>query len=325
MPAETRLTLELQDRDLELLRGLFESRLMTLSQASGIYFGGAREATKKRVNKLKTAGLVTERARKPYEPSILFLSRAGYALLQERGFLYDMPKHGWAALERRLQISQLTLRHELEVMDVKAAFHSDARAHAAYSVTEFTTWPMLCEFTASPGRSIEKLVKPDGFLRIEETDATEVFEHLFFLELDRGTEGLDELVRKALCYRDYYQRGGLAVRFGHSPSEYKEFPFRVLMVLKTAERRNNVAEALLTTSSPIFTMVWLATLPEVISNPFLPIWVRPRDYATAVDGSPYSVIKPDRRSIYRRQIERERFVESRVTKHSLIEPDSAGG
>jgi len=113
--------IEIQDRDSDLLRGLFDSRLITLAHASALYFNGSREAAKKRIQKLKSAGLLGERVRKAYEPSVLFLTRQGYSLMKDRCLLHGFPAIGWTSLEKRLQVSDLTLRHELEVMDVKAA------------------------------------------------------------------------------------------------------------------------------------------------------------------------------------------------------------
>jgi hypothetical protein len=162
------------------------------------------------------------------------------------------------------------------------------------------------------------LLKPDGFLRIHEKDADGIFEHSFFLEVDRSTETLDTLARKALCYLNFYQTGGLAVRAGYPRSDFKDFPFRVLMVCKTAERRTNIAERLLTNQPPILTQVWLSTLDEVKQNPLGAIWIRPRDYRAAVDGTPYAGGQFAPQSIYRRQSDRDAFVESAVTKHRLL-------
>jgi hypothetical protein len=50
-------SLQLQSRDIELLRGLFESRVMTNDHATALYFDGENEAAKKRLQKLKAAGL----------------------------------------------------------------------------------------------------------------------------------------------------------------------------------------------------------------------------------------------------------------------------
>jgi len=74
--------LQLQARDLALLRGLFESRVMTAEHIAMIYFDGRSEAGKKRLQKLKAAGFVGERTRRAFQPSVLFLTRKGLGVLQ---------------------------------------------------------------------------------------------------------------------------------------------------------------------------------------------------------------------------------------------------
>jgi hypothetical protein len=278
-------SIELQDRDAEILRGLFDSRLMTLAHAAAIHFDGHQEAAKKRIQKLKAVGLIGERIRKVNEPSILFLKKQGFALLKERGLLQGFPSMTWPTIEKRLQVSDLTIRHELEVMDVKAAFTAALRKHPTCSLSEFSTWPVLFQFKASHDGGTPVLVKPDAFMRIEERADDGVFEHTFFVEVDRGNEMLDILGLKALRYLDFYRHGGLAVRAGRPKTEYKDFPFRVLMILKTDERRDNVAKALLAGNPPIFTQVWLATKQEVCNGPLQAIWVRPLDYRDAAIGA----------------------------------------
>ena len=44
--------LELQDRDIEIFLGLFESRLMTLEHLTRLYFNNRSEAAKKRVQRV---------------------------------------------------------------------------------------------------------------------------------------------------------------------------------------------------------------------------------------------------------------------------------
>jgi hypothetical protein len=52
--------ISLQDRDFDLLRGLFESRVITTDHATALYFDGKSEAAKKRLQKIKAAGLISE-------------------------------------------------------------------------------------------------------------------------------------------------------------------------------------------------------------------------------------------------------------------------
>lgn len=143
-----RQSIQLQDRDLAMLRGLFECRIMTLAHAAAIHFDGRKEYAKKRIQKLKCAGLVGERPRRANEPSILYLAKAGLLLLQEHGVLAEYPQFSLPALLRRANVSERTVRHELSVMDVKAAFHAAVRGSATLSIAEFGTWPRLYEFGA---------------------------------------------------------------------------------------------------------------------------------------------------------------------------------
>jgi len=312
--------LQLQDRDLVLLRGLFESRVMTTDHATALYFDGKGEAAKKRLQKLKSAGFITERPRRSFEPSVLFLTRKGLEMLQEHGVLAEYPAFALPALDRRARVSDLTIRHELEIMDVKAAFHATIKKMPSFSIAEFSTWPGLHEFTVHhPDRSgAEVPTKPDGFIRIHETDNGEKFERTFFLELDRSNETQDKLIGKAGSYFEYYKSGGFAIRNGAASDDYKKFPFRVLIVVKNAERRNNTAERLLQNTPPILTMVWLTTYPDVVADPLGPIWIRPSEYRDATTGTPFDAEPQINPSAYRRNTERETFIESKIKKVRLL-------
>ena len=309
--------LEVTERDLEILRGLFESRLMTLSHIATLYFEGNAGTAKKRVQKLKAGGIIGERPRRTYEPSILFLTKKAFRLLADDGHLAKYPRLGWSNLEKRARVSELTLAHEINVMDVKTAFVASLRGLPRFRIAEFSTWPLLYQFRASHGRGGDILVKPDGYIRVhEEQPSGGVAEQAFFLEVDRSTEPQETLAQRAACYRDYYQRGGLAARSGHPRSEFDQFPFRVLMVFRNAERRNNTAEKLLTLMPPILNQVWLTTFAEVTTEPLARIWLTPRDYRDLIRGTAYSqALDPP---LYRRNRDREQFIEQAVGKHTLL-------
>jgi hypothetical protein len=75
-------TMDPQDRDFRLLRGLFESRVMTAAHIATLYFDGKREAAKKRLQKIKAAGFIGERKRRVNEKSVLFLTRKATPFLK---------------------------------------------------------------------------------------------------------------------------------------------------------------------------------------------------------------------------------------------------
>jgi hypothetical protein len=314
-------SISIQPRDFSLLAGLFECRVMTAEHVCILYFDGKREYTKKRLQKLKAAGLISERKRLVNKPSILFLTRKGFKLLHSHGRLMEYPPFGANSFEARANVSESTLRHELEIMDVKAAFHAALGKSDVFSLERFSTWPQLYQFeTPRPGHGADILVKPDSFIRIHEKEAgTKGFFHECFLEVDRSNETQDRLVGKAGCYMDYYKSGGFAVRNGGSRSQVKDFPFRVLMVLKSPERRNNTAARLAHNNPPILRQVWLTTLAEVTADPLGPIWILPADYRAVTAGTPFYKERPSRAFEYRRQPEREAFVEEKIKKWRLLE------
>lgn len=315
------LSVDLQSRDLALLRGLFESRVMTSAHVAAIYFSGKKEAAKKRLQKLKTAGLIGERVRRVYEPSVLYLTRKAFAFLRERGVLSEYPQLGKFSLEKRARVSDFTLRHELEIMDVKTAFHAAIFKTAVFAIAEFSTWPFLYQFQAfRPGyRATEVVVKPDGFIRIHEKESDGgLSEHTYFLEVDRSSETQDTLVARAGRYLDYYRSGGFAERNGAPRSAYKDYPFRVLMVFRNAERRNNTAERLLQSNPPILTQTCLTTIEEVKTDPLGAIWICPVDHRDATKGTSFDTGHRREAWGYKRQTAREVFIEKKIRKFSIL-------
>lgn len=318
-----RPAIELQERDLLILRGLFEARVMTLAHLAAFYFHDSVEAATKRVQKLKAAGWLGERPRRAYEPSVLFLTRSAFRILSDRGALASYPRIGWGNIEKRARVSDLTLRHELDVLDVRASLWKALAANRRYQILEFSTWPLLFQFRAAPGLGQpEVLVRPDGFIRIADSDGGSS-QHLFFLEVDRSTETQGTLAAKAACYADFYRRGGMAARFGCPREQYKCFPFRVLIAVRNLERRNNAAAQLLKCTPPLLTQAWLTTLEELKADPLGQIWVRPADYRAAVAHTAFNArfpAEPLAPGVYRRQVERELLVERAVRKKALLVP-----
>ena len=278
--SESIKAIEIQPRDLEFLRLLLHTRILTLKHASVFVFGGSREAAKKRVQKLKANGLVLERRRKAYDLGVLFLSKKGFQCLQENGEVPD-DFGNIRSFSKRAAISELTLRHELEVLDVRLAFFEATAKQPNLSIEEFSTWPRLYEFSVNDREKSSgvKTVKPDGFIRLHEKDVDEgKWEHMFFLEVDRSTEKLAILVERARHYNLFYRSGGMSERFGHSKESYKEFPFRVLIVCKSKERMDNLAFELLQMKPPLLTQISFSTMKKVCGDSLGKVWLVPGDY-----------------------------------------------
>jgi hypothetical protein len=264
---------------------------MTRQHIADLYFDRRSEAAKKRMQKLLSAKLVIERRRSPTEQAIIHLGKRGFDLLQDSGLLNHYPQKDWKSFAKRVAVSDATIRHELQVMSIKAAFTTAIRGRSNCTLAEFSTWPKLYEFRASRpdlrsgwsgGRSM--LMKPDGFIRIQVDEPMGRVEHALFLEVDRGTETLDTLASKAEGYRSYYRSGAFAARMGMDHARPQDCPFRVLLITQSAVRRENVAKRLLQLVPPIRSQVWMTILSEVLADPLGVIWTHSADYATVGKG-----------------------------------------
>jgi hypothetical protein len=305
--------LEITSRDIEMLRGLFECRVMTVEQVSTLFFDDRLEAARKRIWKLKTAGLVRERPRRAYEPSVLLLTTSALRILLRDGHVEDYPRLNLTALQKRARVSPLTLRHELDVIDARAAFTKAIRAKPHLTLNEFSTWPRMFEFETHVGGRGPIKIKPDGFVRIQ----TGEVEHHLFLEVDRSTERLEALCQRIRGYLNFYRVGAYATRRGYSKERYKEFPFRVMLIFRNRERRNNVAARLIANVPPILTMALMTTMAELRNNPLDSIWVRPLDYRRVLSNTLYDTNLASKDRVYRRTMHRENFVEEHILKQSL--------
>ena len=309
----------LQPRDYELLRRLFECRMMTLTHATALHFAGRYDAASKRLQSLKATGYIGDRRRRVGEPSLLYLTKKAFDRLMAEGKLTDYPKLTAEQFAKRSRIKKSTLEHELSVMDVRVAIMGAIAASTKHRIEEFTTWPILSQFTAiHPTQRARVDVRPDGFLRVAETTGEES-EYSFFLELDRSNEVQRVLSEKALCYRDFYAKGGFALRCGGDVSDFKNYPFRVLVVVQNCERRNNLAERLMNCIPPVRFQAWLTTLDEVLADPLGKIWVCPLDYAYATAKTIYAPEHWRGVGSYVRRPEREKLVEERIIKRTLFE------
>jgi hypothetical protein len=317
--------IEIQERDVEVLLDLFECRVMTRRQAAILHFGERPEACKRRLYLLRQSGYIANRARQPHEPAVMTLTRRGFQLLEGRGCLARYPSVSWQRTAGRLRVSPLTIRHEVDVMDFRAAIVADVAKDARLAISGMSTWPQMIGFLASNSDGHPSAVRPDGFLCVRASEMNgHKSECYFFLEIDRSTESQSKLIERMYCYKDFYRRGGLAARFGRAVEEFKSFPFRVLVTCRTAERRNNLAERLLASSVKVGAQVWITTKAEAITNPLGPIWITPGDYRKAIAGTHFELaphVAASVSSTYRRDGSRENWIDEKLAKRRLLMSD----
>lgn len=307
-----------QDRDIALMRSLFESRVMTSSQIALIHFAGRAEMTKKRLQRLTAARLIRQRQRTRFEPATHILAKKGVETLRALGILREYPSLDRVQIQLRASVSGTTIQHELAVMDVKAAIHQAAES-ARLALAEFTTWPLLNQFSAADARGQRVLVKPDGFFRLLEGSADDAREWSFYIELDRSTEVQARLIARARHYVEHFRASRLTL------AGRDRRPFQVLYILENAERRNNTVERLLSITPPILNHIWLTTFEEVTRDPLGPIWVRPIDYRNRLAATPFDTSRIRPQPGYKRRTPRDTFVDRNVPKSRLLPPSSTPG
>lgn len=289
---ERRLSVIVTERDVLILRELFDSRILTTAQLSDIHFDGKLAAAKQRLYLLKRAKLIVGRSRtSPAEPEPLKLTRHGFDWLRTNGAINDFPRLTWASMRLRLAVSNLTIRHELEVGAVKAAIHRHVRGRTGMRIRKFVTWPRLLRFANPDGRSAQRFVSPDGFFRVvfqslsDSLVTAEAIQYDAFLEVDRGTETIGRITQRAVAYLQHYKSGAYAKRNGGDPAKPQLFPFRVCWTFPSRSRLRNFADACRRMNPPILKTQWLATHEDVISDPLGPIWIRPGDTDDSVRHS----------------------------------------
>jgi Replication-relaxation len=284
MPALDPQNVRLQDRDVAMLLDLLESRVLSLDHVRALHFQNKNEMAKKRVQRLKSAKLLAERPRRIGEPSILHLTWNGYMALRDGGHVGDDLRHSPKAFTRRMKVSGITLAHELAIGDVRTSFIGAIRQSKRFELAKFDVWPRRYDFTVHDGHSRVN-VKPDGYLQVMEKKNDEDFQHDFFLEVDTGSETLDRVVEKCVNYREYHRRGGYAVFCGGTREESKLYPFQVLVVCRSEERRDNLAERLLSVQPPFATMILITTQGQCVGDPLGDIWMTPAAYKNRAEES----------------------------------------
>jgi hypothetical protein len=327
------LPIDLTCRDRHLLKDLFDSRLLTLRQVAAIHFADRYPMAKKRIAKLRLAKLVgAKRVRiANTEQLFLFLTRRGFELIAGGLSVQYGDDLSFRALERRVSVAWRTMEHEHAVAEFKAAFVRAARtSETPLTIPTFQTWSRLIQFEAV--RPVEtgdynfgtklltkpSLLQPDAFFRIRDGEA----DHHFYLEMDRSTEKHGTLLSKAIGYRDWLQSGGHARRFGFQRPE--EVPFRVLVVLKSEERRNNFFDTLLHHPKPVKGLIWASTFDAVNRDPLGEHWMTPYDYHRALKGHPrFDPLLDNSPTVYKRRPEREELVARSSRCHELIPQSNA--
>ena len=324
---------QVQERDVEIVAGLFECRIMERRHIAQVYFCGKMEAAKKRLQALCSAQLIkiVNPTRAVTVSAIYSLGKAGFDLLQSEGRLrrYEETCGEQFVRKRCTQnhaVSVLTLAHELAVMDVKAAFCESLRQRPDYRIVEFTTWPRLYEIHIEGDHlpdGCPRLLRPDGFVHLERSVGEKRLSQFFFLEVDRATESQAILIKKIEGYTRHNCSPAFT-RFVTGDEGGTPIPFRTLMIFLgphgqgTEERLFNHAHWLSRFKPPLpRASFWLTTLAALGENLLGNIWICPEDYQGALAGTAFDPCQVDWKP-HGRVTGRDALVRSRAIRRTLL-------
>ncbi len=293
----------LTDKDVELFRWLWMLRVLTLGQLRRLgYFQvdtkrhSSLDNVRKRLKRLWDAGYLQGDLLRPGNERIYFLAELAleplgefYAIAQRR--LYR-PRSSETMLQLRhpLMVSECAVRlveavrgGEVEIPELPPLWLPFYTTHAVGDpskrrhVERFVSQ----EDIQVPGERAAFRIRPDLVFSLKKASA----ERLFFLEADRGTEGIQEIALKLKGYNAYAKARDL-----QQPDQFRwqrygpMTDFRVLLVTTSARRVEVVQQQLM--STPGFELLASTTLNELTeSNPvFDAIW-------RLADGSTRALMK----------------------------------
>lgn len=272
---------DIQERDLEIIKEVLESRFLSTSQIQALFFGSA-SACKLRLQKLWNKKLL-KRIFSPVSfgssEALYCPTKRGVDLLVESS---KVEKEEVKFKSKKNRVKREKIQHELDINEVKISLTlAMAEKKGAYllpdypnskkrpdimRIREIFSWrrgPDTWDYVEDKhGEHIS--VRPDLVFSLNGT--------VYFLEVDRGTMTLSRFKRKLRGYREYCSKGNFR-------SKYKVNDFRVLTTAPSERRRNNLLEQAIKVGGSI--RVFFAVYDEVIDNPFGAVWIRGKEYKEA--------------------------------------------
>lgn len=261
-PSEVKFILT--ERDLRILDALGRYRYLRTGQIARLIFPNSTtvQSARRRLKYLYHAGYVGRIQPVGSTPldqpeMAYFLERDGAELLSNE----NLPQFA-----RKQHVKPLFLRHALDVSEFRVnlelatqalpnvSLHRVVMDHEMKSYTENAVGKRryrLFDEVYDPTHRRNLVVHPDMMfvLRAELADGC-VFQRLFFVEIDRGTEGLRVIHEKLVGY-SLYRREGIFKKFGDFDD------FRVLIQTNSAKRLDNIVELAEAFSDALD--VWCAT------------------------------------------------------------------
>lgn len=248
----SRLRLDLSDRDLMLLRFVFEVGVADARQlerfafppGTGSSLTAARRA-RRTLARLTEHGLLTRLER-----------RVGGVRAGSSGYLYQVATKGRQALgvpgRVRFEPGARFVDHALAGAELHVGLVEAQRAGAITDLTVGNERSALRRFVSPSG--LERL-RPDLLVEVTTADGWEL---RWFVEIDRGTEHLPTVLRKCQTYERYWRSGG-------ETQHHDVFP-RVLWSVPTERRARAIENAIASARGLTTDLYRVATSTETVRS-----------------------------------------------------------
>ena len=308
-------TLQIQERDLAVVRQVMEDRFLSAQQITALFFPSYRRAAE-RLQFLWNAGYL-KREYAPVSfgtsPAIYCLTAKGRELVVEYGGVSREQMRWHKDTNRGTGPFK---RHELDLTDVKVGLTVAARKRLDVELHHFgkgsAYYDKVTNAQPDAGEKEHIPIRPDAFIVLRVGRRY----HYFFLEVDRGTMALKRLRTKLKGYRAYYFGGGFFAKYGQTGQRQEDYSFRVLMTCPTEETRNNRLEVAAALGSN--TMCWFAVQEETVRDPFGSVWVRGKEYKEALKQQKVAQEVVERWGRAKNKAERDGFMRQRVPGLSIL-------
>jgi hypothetical protein len=278
--ATKRVAFVLTDRDVEILRAVNRYRYLRTGQIRRLVFpeNTTEQSARRRLKYLFHNGYLGRvmpfvRVGEGSSETAYYLDRAGRDILQQGG-------EEIAAYAAGGQVKHQFLDHALDISEFRVHLELALADHPAVEIHRFTAdFEVKAHTTDAVGKRRYKLfdevahpvskesyvVYPDALIVLRGKGSLEQYQRLYFVEIDRGTEGLNVIKDKIIGYSLYLKQNVFA-KFG----KFKGFV--VLFQTNSKKRADNIRHFL--TGVDGAELVWITDASQVTQETIAtaPIW-----------------------------------------------------
>lgn len=288
---------KMTERDGEVLLSVYKHRFLTVTQIQRLHFPSMQTAYR-RIRLLRTHGLLTNFTIPNIDEAVISIGRKG---LTEIAALLGVERSElrWSDTKNKPR-DYYFMRHFLAINDFRIQLASDCENSGirllgfipdyfgertkAGGTTKYIK-DVVCDIETSRP---EISHTPDGVFALERNSKAA----LFFVEIDRGTEGISDPekgVLKAVRFYAQYLVSGKYQRYADDFKSEQFKGFRTLFVTSSETRVQNIRDVVSESDIPpkARLFVWLSTFERIRESGILsPVWFS----AQQNDSTQYSVI-----------------------------------